>query len=149
MAARHGIETVDPTDIDDVPAALLEMTGGYGAHGVIDAVGMEAHGGAGAAVGKFAQAATGMLPDAVAQKLIENVGVDRLTALHNAIGAVRRGGTVSISGVYGGTADPMPMMDLFDKQITTADGTVQCQEVDFRHSPAWSTTRRIRSACST
>ena len=124
MAARHGIETVDPTDIDDVPAALLDLTGGYGAHGVIDAVGMEAHGGAGAAVAKFAQAATGMLPDAVAQKLIENVGVDRLTALHNAIGAVRRGGTVSISGVYGGTADPMPMMDLFDKQIQLRMG--QC-----------------------
>ena len=73
---------------------------------------------------KFAQAATGMLPDAVAQKLIENVGVDRLTALHNAIGAVRRGGTVSISGVYGGTADPMPMMDLFDKQVQLRMG--QC-----------------------
>jgi threonine dehydrogenase-like Zn-dependent dehydrogenase len=124
MAARHGIETFDPTDIDDVPAALLDLTGGYGAHGVIDAVGMEAHGGAGAAVAKFAQAATGMLPDAVAQKLIENVGVDRLTALHNAIGAVRRGGTVSISGVYGGTADPMPMMDLFDKQVQLRMG--QC-----------------------
>ena len=124
MAARHGIETVDPTDVDDVPAALLEMTGGYGAHGVIDAVGMEAHGGAGAAVAKFAQSATGVLPDALSQKLIENVGVDRLTALHNAIGAVRRGGTVSISGVYGGAADPMPMMDLFDKQVQLRMG--QC-----------------------
>ena len=124
MAARHGIETVDPTGIDDVPAAVLEMTGGYGAHGVIDAVGMEAHGGVGASVGKFAQAAAGILPDALSHKLIENVGVDRLTALHNAIGAVRRGGTVSISGVYGGSADPMPMMDLFDKQVAIRMG--QC-----------------------
>jgi threonine dehydrogenase-like Zn-dependent dehydrogenase len=124
MAARHIIETVDPTGIDDVPAVVLEMTGGYGAHGVIDAVGMEAHGGAGATVGKVAQAAAGLLPDALSHKLIENVGVDRLTALHNAIGAVRRGGTVSISGVYGGSADPMPMMDLFDKQVTLRMG--QC-----------------------
>lgn len=124
MADRHGIETVDPVGLDDVPAAVLEMTGGYGAHGVIDAVGMEAHGGAGAAVGKFAQSAVGLLPDAVARKLIENVGVDRLTALHDSIGSVRRGGTVSVSGVYGGTADPMPMMDMFDKQVQLRMG--QC-----------------------
>ena len=117
MAGRHGVETVDPDGLDDVPSALLEMTGGYGAHGVIDAVGMEAHGGAGATVGKIAQAAAGLLPDKAAQKLIETAGVDRLTALHHAIGAVRRGGTVSISGVYGGAADPMPMMALFDKQV--------------------------------
>jgi threonine dehydrogenase-like Zn-dependent dehydrogenase len=37
--------------------------------------------------------------------------------LHNAVDAVRRGGTISLSGVYGGAMDPMPMMDLFDKQI--------------------------------
>ena len=124
MATRHGIETADPTGLDDVPAAILEMTGGYGAHGVIDAVGMEAHGGAGATVGKLAQATAGLLPDALSHKLIEKAGVDRLTALHNAIGAVRRGGTVSISGVYGGSADPMPMMDLFDKQVALRMG--QC-----------------------
>ncbi len=64
------------------------------------------------------------MPDASSHKLIENVGVDRLTALHNAIGAVRRGGTVSISGVYGGSADPMPIMDLFDKQVSLRMG--QC-----------------------
>ena len=115
---------------------------------MIDAVGMEAHGGAGAAVAKLAQAAAGMLPDAVAQKLIEKVGVDRLTALHNAIGAVRRGGTVSISGVYGGTADPMPMMDLFDKQVQLRMG--QCNVKKWIPTfSRWSRTRRIRSACST
>jgi threonine dehydrogenase-like Zn-dependent dehydrogenase len=124
MAARYGVDVVDPSDLDDVPAAVLDMTAGYGAHGVIDAVGMEAHGGAGATVGKLAQAAAGLLPDALSHKLIENVGVDRLTALHNAIGSVRRGGTVSISGVYGGSADPMPMMDLFDKQVQVRMG--QC-----------------------
>jgi threonine dehydrogenase-like Zn-dependent dehydrogenase len=40
-----------------------------------------------------------------------------LAALHSAIDIVRRGGTISLSGVYGGMADPMPMMTLFDKQI--------------------------------
>ena len=124
MAARHGVETVDPDRFDDVPAALVDLTAGYGAHAVIDAVGMEAHGGAGATAGKIAQTAAGLLPDTVAQKLIETAGVDRLTALHDAIGAVRRGGTVSISGVYGGQADPMPMMQLFDKQVQLRMG--QC-----------------------
>jgi threonine dehydrogenase-like Zn-dependent dehydrogenase len=49
--------------------------------------------------------------------MIERAGVDRLAVLHLAIDAVRRGGTISLSGVYGGMVDPMPMMDLFDKQI--------------------------------
>jgi threonine dehydrogenase-like Zn-dependent dehydrogenase len=49
--------------------------------------------------------------------MIETAGVDRLAALHMAIDIVRRGGTVSIIGVYGGMADPLPMMTLFDKQI--------------------------------
>ena len=123
MAARHGVEVVDPSTVDDVPAAMLEATSG-GAHGVIDAVGMEAHGSTGATMAKAAQVMTGLLPDALAQKLTENIGVDRLTALHQAIGSVRRGGTVSISGVYGGAIDPMPMMDLFDKQVTLRMG--QC-----------------------
>ena len=124
MAGRHGIELLDPAQIDDIPAAILQMTGGRGADSVIDAVGMEAHGSAGATVGKMAQAAAGLLPDAAAQKVFENAGVDRLTALRDAIGSVRRGGTVSISGVYGGAADPLPMMDLFDKQIQLRMG--QC-----------------------
>lgn len=52
------------------------------------------------------------------------MGVDRLTVLHTGIDAVRRGGTLSISGVYGGMADPMPMLTLFDKQIQLRMG--QC-----------------------
>src|SRR5947209_10621624 len=59
----------------------------------------------------------GLLPDAVAAKVIETGGVDRLSVLHAAIDTVRRGGTISLSGVYGGMVDPMPMMDLVDKQI--------------------------------
>jgi len=124
MAERYGIETIDPSAVDDVTAAIVDSTDGYGADSVIDAVGMEAHGTVGASVGKMAQAAVGLLPDALAHKMIETVGVDRLTALHGSISAVRRGGTVSVSGVYGGTADPMPMMDLFDKQVQLRMG--QC-----------------------
>ncbi len=95
------------------------MTDGRGPDSVIDAVGMEAHG---APLGKLAQDIAGLLPDAVAAKLMEKAGVDRLTALHAAIDTVRRGGTVSIVGVYGGMVDPMPMMTLFDKQITVRMG---------------------------
>ena len=44
-------------------------------------------------------------------------GIDRLAALNTAIEAVRRGGTISLSGVYGGATDPLPLMRMFDKQI--------------------------------
>ncbi len=124
MAERHGIETFDPTGVDDVPGALRDLTAGRGPDSVVDAVGMEAHGGTGSAIAKAAQAAAGLLPEALAKKMIDTAGVDRLTALNYAIGAVRRGGTVSISGVYGGTADPLPMMDMFDKQLQIRMG--QC-----------------------
>ena len=49
-------------------------------------------------------------------QLVE-AGVDRLHALYSAIDIVRRGGTISLIGVYGGMADPMPMQILFDKQV--------------------------------
>jgi threonine dehydrogenase-like Zn-dependent dehydrogenase len=75
---------------------------------------MEAHG---APLGKLAQQLAGVLPDPLAAKMTEKLGIDRLSVLHSAIDAVRRGGTISLSGVYGGMIDPMPMMDLFDKQI--------------------------------
>jgi len=48
---------------------------------------------------------------------MKKAGLDRLAAVYTAIETVRRGGTISLSGVYGGMADPMPMMSLFDKQI--------------------------------
>ena len=121
MARRYGVEAIDVTDLDDVPGALIEMTGGRGPDAVIDAVGMEAHG---STSGKLAQAAVGLLPDKVAQSLTDRLAVDRLTALHAAIKAVRRGGTVSISGVYGGEVDPMPMMEMFDRGIQLRMG--QC-----------------------
>ena len=59
----------------------------------------------------------GMLPDSVARKMMETAGIDRLAAFHLAIDIVRRGGTISIIGVYGGMIDPLPMLTMFDKQI--------------------------------
>jgi threonine dehydrogenase-like Zn-dependent dehydrogenase len=119
MAARHGVETVDAEDHDDVPAVIREMTGGRGPDSVIDAVGMEAHG---APAAELMQKAAGLLPDAMAAKVVEKAAVDRMEALREAIDTVRRGGTLSISGVYGGQLDPLPMMQLFDKGIQVRMG---------------------------
>jgi threonine dehydrogenase-like Zn-dependent dehydrogenase len=99
---------------DDLAETIREMTDGRGTDSVIDAVGMEAHG---APATKMMQQMTGLLPDAVAGKMMEKAGVDRLNALYSAIDIVRRGGTISLSGVYGGMADPLPMLTIFDKQI--------------------------------
>jgi threonine dehydrogenase-like Zn-dependent dehydrogenase len=118
-ARGHGVEVVNVDLEADLAGALRAMTGGRGPDSVIDAVGMEAHG---APVGKLAQTLAGYLPDAVAQKLIEKAGVDRLSVLHAAIDIVRRGGTISLSGVYGGAVDPMPMFELFDKQVNLRMG---------------------------
>jgi threonine dehydrogenase-like Zn-dependent dehydrogenase len=114
MASRHGVETIDASVHDDVPALIRERTAGRGPDGVVDAVGMEAHG---APVGELAQRAAGLLPKPVAAKVTEEYAVDRLAALRDCIDTVRRGGTISISGVYGGQLDPLPMMQLFDKGV--------------------------------
>lgn len=81
---------------------------------MIDAVGTEAHGSAAA---RLIQNAAGHLPRAVSSRFAEHLGVDRLAALYTAIDLVRRGGTISLSGVYGGKVDPLPLLTLFDKQI--------------------------------
>lgn len=114
LAARYGASTLDMREHADIPAVARDMTDGRGADSVIDAVGMEAHG---APVGKLAQQFVGVLPKPVAAKLAERAGIDRLSVLYQAIDTVRRGGTISLSGVYGGMVDPLPMMELFDKQI--------------------------------
>ena len=117
-ARQHGADVLDHAAFDDDPqrvkAAVQDALRQSGPDAVIDAVGMEAHGSGGA---KFAQTMTGLLPDRAAEKLMEHTGVDRLAALQLAIELVRRGGTLSLSGVYGGMSDPLPMMILFDKQI--------------------------------
>ncbi|MFG1677857.1 zinc-dependent alcohol dehydrogenase [Micromonospora sp. NPDC049282] len=121
MARRHGIEVLDVSQLDDVPGALIDLVDGRGPDAVIDAVGMEAHG---APLGKVAQTAAGLLPDKLARTMTDKAGVDRLVVLHAALKAVRRGGTVSISGVYGGEQDPMPLMEMFDRGIQLRMG--QC-----------------------
>jgi threonine dehydrogenase-like Zn-dependent dehydrogenase len=118
LAERHGLEVVDISEVVGDPPAiaerLRELTEGRGPDAVIDAVGMEAHGGPAATL---AQRAAGLVPDPVARTMVERAGIDRLSALLACIESVRRGGTVSISGVYGGAIDPLPMMQIFDKGL--------------------------------
>jgi threonine dehydrogenase-like Zn-dependent dehydrogenase len=105
-ARDRGVQVFDLTSHDGgLPDAIRDVTDGRGPDSVIDAVGMEA------------QQMTGLLPDPLAARLMQTAGVDPLSALHVAIDLVRRGGTISLSGVYGGMADPLPMMTLFDKQV--------------------------------
>ncbi|MCK9795355.1 alcohol dehydrogenase catalytic domain-containing protein [Isoptericola sp. 4D.3] len=118
MAQRHGVIVFDPTG-RDTREAVLDLTEGRGPDSVIDAVGMEAHG---SPLAETTQKLVGMLPDAVAAPLTEKGGADRLAAFLAAVALVRRGGTVSLSGVYGGAKDPLPMMQIFDKQLTLRMG---------------------------
>ena len=119
LAAAYGVEAIDVgPELDD---RLIDMTAGRGPDAVVEAVGMEAHG---SPIGKAAHTVVGMLPDAVAAPLTDKMSVDRTHALHTAIKACRRGGTVSISGVYGGEMDPMPMMEMFDRGLQLRMG--QC-----------------------
>jgi threonine dehydrogenase-like Zn-dependent dehydrogenase len=104
MAARHGVEPLDATQFDspgEVIAAIEQLTKGRGADSVIDAVGMDAAGSA---------------PDRLLQTL--KVQPDRLIGLRQSLGSARRGGTVSVIGVYSMWFPNFPIGDLFDKQIT-------------------------------
>ena len=119
LARVHGVgaDTIDLDQLDkdtSVADVVRERTAGRGADAVVEAVGMEAHG---SASGNLLHQMTGLLPDAIAQPMLKKTGVDRLPALLTAFDAVRRGGTVSISGVYGGAVDPLPLFQLFDKQV--------------------------------
>ncbi|WP_146341723.1 alcohol dehydrogenase catalytic domain-containing protein [Nesterenkonia sp. NBAIMH1] len=120
MAARHGIEVFPQTE--DAVATIKEKTQGRGPDAVIDAVGMEAHGGVQSAVAKFAQLGAQFMPKKISQPMMDTVGMDRLGAVYTAIDLVRRGGTISLSGVYGGQASPLPMLTMFDKQIRVTMG---------------------------
>jgi threonine dehydrogenase-like Zn-dependent dehydrogenase len=113
-ARSHGVEVLDWNEIDDLTAAVQELTDGRGPDSVIDAVGMEA---SGSPTADFAHKVIGLLPRKVGEGLMKNAGLDHLASLHASIELVRRGGTISVIGVYGGAADPMPMMTLFDKQV--------------------------------
>lgn len=123
LAAAYGVEAVDGGNEpgDATAEQLIAMTAGRGPDAVIEAVGMEAHG---SPLGKAAHTAVGLLPDVVAEPLTDKLAIDRMHALHTSIKACRRGGTVSISGVYGGEMDPMPMMEMFDRGLQMRMG--QC-----------------------
>jgi threonine dehydrogenase-like Zn-dependent dehydrogenase len=121
MAQRHGVEVVHADDLQGHPEAILDATEGRGPDAVIDAVGMEAHG---SPIAEMGQKMATALPPSLGERVVERMGVDRLHALRTALDLVRRGGTVSIVGVYGGAVDPMPMMQMFDKGIQLRMG--QC-----------------------
>ena len=112
---ERGIETLNLADHGGkIGDAVRNLSDGRGTDSVIDAVGMEAHG---SPIAKLAQQFIGLLPDAIAAPAMRTAGLDRLGALYSAIDIVRRGGTISVIGVYGGMVDPIPLMTLFDKQI--------------------------------
>jgi threonine dehydrogenase-like Zn-dependent dehydrogenase len=116
-ARSYGVETLEYGD--DVAEAIRELTDGRGPDSVIEAVGMEAHGSPKA---RFAQQVAGLLPDPIQGAFMQKAGVDRMAALLLAIDVVRRGGTISLIGVYGGAADPLPMLTMFDKQLKLTMG---------------------------
>ncbi|MET7685710.1 zinc-dependent alcohol dehydrogenase [Streptomyces sp. NPDC005423] len=114
-ARANGVHTLDLDESGlDVVEEIRRLTHGRGTDAVIEAVGMEAHGAPGT---KAVQQVASALPDALGEKLMDRAGVDRMTAFNLAVAAVRRGGTISVIGVYGGAVDPVPMLTLFDKQI--------------------------------
>lgn len=119
MAKQHGIEVLNLSEHPNIGDSIREMTHGRGTDSVIDAVGMEAHG---APIGKLAQEMTSLMPDMFAAPMLKKAGIDRMSALLSSIDIVRRGGTISVTGVYGGMMDPMPMLTMFDKQVSIRMG---------------------------
>ena len=105
LAEDWGAETVDFSAVDDVTEAVSELTDGRGVDSGIDAVGMEA---------------AGSTADSLLSTL--KLQTDKLVALRNCVGSIRRGGTLSISGVYAGHYPVFPLGDLFDKQIAIRMG---------------------------
>ncbi|WP_395358393.1 zinc-dependent alcohol dehydrogenase [Streptomyces sp. YH02] len=114
-ARERGVRALDLAELGDgLGDRIRDLTDGRGTDAVIEAVGMEAHG---APLTKAAQRVTGLLPDALGERLMTRAGVDSMSAFDTAVDAVRRGGTISLVGVYGGAVDLVPMRSLFDKQI--------------------------------
>ena len=113
LAKSKGAEVIDFKQTD-VLEALTEMSGGMGPDAVIDAVGMESH---------------GFAPDTVMDNIKQNVGIgaDSAHALREAILCVRKGGTVSIPGVYGGMLDKFPLGALMEKGVQVRSGQTHVQ----------------------
>jgi threonine dehydrogenase-like Zn-dependent dehydrogenase len=113
LARSLGAEVID-FEQTSVLEALMEMTGGIGPDAVIDAVGMESHG-----------FAIDNLLDTVKQKV--GFGADRGHALREAIMACRKGGRVSMPGVYGGLLDKFPLGALMEKGLQLRTGQTHVQ----------------------
>ena len=148
MARRHGIEVLD-VDRARRRARRADRPGRRARPGRGDRRGR--HGGARRRrCGKLAQTAAGLLPDKLAQTMTDKAGVDRLVVLHAALKAVRRGGTVSISGVYGGEVDPMPLMEMFDRGIQLRMGQCHVRAGSTRSCRCWpaTTTRWAWRTCA-
>ncbi len=112
---QAGVEALNENDVGDVTEALRDLTGGRGPDACIDAVGMEAHG----------HGLEGLLDTAKYKLMLQN---DRPIALRQAINACRKGGTVSIPGVYGGLIDKFPIGAAFGKGLTLKMGQTHVQK---------------------
>lgn len=109
MAEQGGAETINYEEIDDVVRTLSDMTGNIGPDRCIDAVGMEAHG-------------HGLLYMMDRAKQMARIEADRPIALRQAIQACRKGGTVSVPGVYAGFDDKIPMGSFMNKALAMKTG---------------------------
>lgn len=108
MAAEGGAEVLDSMD-PDVFYTLRDMTGGIGPDSCIDAVGLEAHG---PHIDYYYDKA----------KTMTMMATDRISALRQAIHSCRKGGTVSVPGVYGGLLDKVPFGAAMQKGLTIKTG---------------------------
>jgi threonine dehydrogenase-like Zn-dependent dehydrogenase len=115
MAEDAGAETIDYTEADGILDEVRYLTGGRGPDACIDAVGMEAH---------------GLTPTAVIDraKMAVKLATDRPDALRQAIQACKKGGTVSVPGVYGGLLDMFPFGAAFGKGLTLKMGQTHTQK---------------------
>jgi threonine dehydrogenase-like Zn-dependent dehydrogenase len=109
MAQQGGAETINFSEVDDVVQLLKDMTGNIGPDSCMDAVGMEAEG-------------HGLMYAMDRAKQIARLQVDRAVVLRQAILACRKGGTLSIPGVYGGFVDKVPVGQLMNKGLTVKTG---------------------------
>ncbi|MDO9487063.1 MAG: zinc-dependent alcohol dehydrogenase [Sphingomonadaceae bacterium] len=114
LAKQLGAEILNYKDTD-IREALFEMTGGIGPDACIDCVGMESHG-----------LGIDNIVDTV--KAHTFLGTDRPAALRQAILACRKGGRISIPGVYGGMADKFPLGALMEKGLTLKSGQTHVQK---------------------
>jgi threonine dehydrogenase-like Zn-dependent dehydrogenase len=109
-----GVETLDYEEVDGVPEALKELTGGRGPDACIDAVGLEAH-------------FHGPLYAYDRVKQATRLESDRAYALREAIMSCRNGGIVSVVGVYGGLVDKFPMGAVMNRGLTIRSGQCHVQ----------------------